>query len=58
MHRVLSRSAVNLAGGSSEVSGVLPNSNTTATDANTANTIVSRDAVNGDFNKLSAISVY
>ncbi len=41
-------SALNLAGGANYVSGVLPNANTTATDANTASTIVARDG-SGNF---------
>lgn len=44
----LAYSALNLAGGSGWVSGILPNGNTTATASNTASTIVARDG-SGNF---------
>jgi hypothetical protein len=42
----LTSSAVNLAGGATEVTGTLPNANTTATAANTASAIVARNGSN------------
>jgi hypothetical protein len=42
--QTVTSSAVNLAGGSTEVTGVLPNSNTTGTAAATVSTLVARDA--------------